>query len=209
MKRTSREWDQWMLGLAGYAATGSKDPSTKVGAVTVSSLDQRKLSLGYNGFPPGIADDGRLEDRAMKYQITRHAEENALSNATFDTRGGTLYCTVHPCVRCTREILMKGIRRVVTRPLPPIVPGRWTEEIPLAQLLLAEAGVEVVVIGEDCGGADKANSEDRKEDGAEARAGDPRGGGPREVLDSKPQEERAVAEGEAGSPGEQLPGYRS
>ncbi len=75
-----------------------------------------------------------------------HAEENALHNATFDVRGGTLYCTRHPCVRCARAIISRRIARVVTGPLPEIEPGRWTEEIPMARDMLAEASVEVVVI---------------------------------------------------------------
>jgi dCMP deaminase len=139
-------WDVRFLALARYVAQWSKDTSTRVGAVVVAADDRRKLAIAYNGFPPGVADTPeRLADRPIKYALMNHAEENALDNATFDVRGGTLYCTIHPCVRCTRAILSRRVARVVTGPLPPVEPGRWTEEIPLAQQLLREAGVEVVI----------------------------------------------------------------
>ena len=141
------DWDRRLLALAQHVSSWSKDPSTKVGAVVIARDDRRKIAFGYNGFGPGIADTSeRLADRQLKYQLMDHAEENALHNATFDVRGGTLYCTRHPCVRCARAIISRRIARVVTGPLPEIEPGRWTEEIPMARDMLAEAGVEVVVI---------------------------------------------------------------
>ena len=140
-------WDRWFLGMAEYASTASKDPSTVVGALVVAADDRRKVAWGYNGFPPGIADTPkRMADRATKYQLINHAEENALVNATFDVRGGTLYCTCHPCVRCARAVISRRIARVVTGPLPVIEMGRWTEEIPMAQEMMREAGVVVDVI---------------------------------------------------------------
>ncbi len=139
-------WDRWFLGMAGYAATASKDPSTRVGAVVVGAGDRRKISIGYNGFPPGVADDDRLYDRPVKYRLTIHAERNALDNATFDVVGGTLYCTAHPCRECAKSIISRRIARVVSPPLPPVEPGRWTEELPESQELLREAGVEVVIV---------------------------------------------------------------
>lgn len=145
-KRSTRWWDHWFFGLAEYTASASKDPSTKVGAVVTGANDRRKVSFGYNGFPPGIADDDRLADREKKYGLVIHAERNALDNATFDVIGGTLYCTVHPCKDCAKSIISRRIRRVVTGPIPKIEPGRWTEEIPGAQELLREAGVEVVIL---------------------------------------------------------------
>ena len=147
MNRSSDWWDQWFMELAFHAATASKDPSTKVGAVIVGAGDRRKISLGYNGFPPGIKDDERMEDRPTKYSLTIHAERNALDNATFDVVGGTLYCTAHPCRECAKSIISRRIARVVTSPIPRIEKGRWTEELPEAQALLVEAKIEVSLIG--------------------------------------------------------------
>jgi dCMP deaminase len=117
-----------------------------VGAVVVARDDRRKISLGYNGFPPNIADDHRLENRAKKYSLTIHAERNALDNATFDVIGGTIYCTSHPCRDCAKSIASRRIARVVCPPLPPIEAGRWTEELPEAQEILWEAGIQVTFI---------------------------------------------------------------
>jgi dCMP deaminase len=105
-------WDQRHMALARFWSQNSKDPSTKVGAVIVGR-DKREVTLGYNGFPPGIADDERLLDRAKKYPIVIHAERNALDNCRFDTKGATLYATLAPCCGCASSIVSKGIRKVV------------------------------------------------------------------------------------------------
>jgi dCMP deaminase len=142
------KWDRWVLGLANYVSTASKDPSTKLGAVVVARDDRRRVAWGYNGFPPGIADDARLDDRGVKYDLIMHAEENALANATFDVVGSTLYCPVPPCRRCARVIAARRVARVVTGPHPAPEPGRWTEEIAPAQALLEEAGIKCDVVEE-------------------------------------------------------------
>lgn len=138
-------WDFWFMGLARYAATASKDPSTKCGTALVG-VDRRNVAIAYNGFPRGIADDERLHDRKTKYKLIMHAERNALDNAQFDVEGSTLYCTLHPCLECAKSIISRRVARVVTGPLPPIEPDRWTAEIPEAQRVLAEAGVRVDVV---------------------------------------------------------------
>ncbi len=146
-KRSIDWWDRWFLGLAAYAATASKDPSTRVGAALVGP-DRRKIALGYNGLPRGLADSPeRLVDRATKYRLTQHAEQNCLDNATFDVSGATLYCTVHPCVRCAVSVISRRVARVVVAgPVPEAEVGRWTEEIPDAQAILREASVAVDVL---------------------------------------------------------------
>jgi dCMP deaminase len=141
-------WDLKFLRLAQHVASWSKDPSTQCGAVVVAANDPRKIALGYNGFPPGIADTKeRLLDRATKYSLMVHAERNALANATFDCTGGTIYCT-HPCLDCAKSIISKRIKRVVCPTPPPAEDGRWTAEIPRARALLDEAGVKVTVVSE-------------------------------------------------------------
>ena len=111
-------WDQRFMQLARFWSQNSKDPSTKVGAVIVGR-DKREDCMGYNGFPPGIADDDRLKERETKYPLMIHAERNALDNARFDTRGATLYATLAPCCGCASSIISKGIKIVVC-PKPDI-----------------------------------------------------------------------------------------
>lgn len=59
-------WDRRFLGLAQHIASWSKDPSTKAGAVIVGE-GREVLSMGYNGFPRGMADHlHRYDDREFK-----------------------------------------------------------------------------------------------------------------------------------------------
>ena len=45
-------WDEYFMGVAYLSAMRSKDPNTQVGACIVG-VDNRILSMGYNGFPMG------------------------------------------------------------------------------------------------------------------------------------------------------------
>ena len=126
----------------------SKDPSTKVGAVLVR--DRRIISTGYNGFPKGITDDGRLNDRSLKYQMVVHAEMNALLHSS-DTIGSTLYMYGFgsaPCGNCTKHLIAAGVRNVVS--LGKLVPPRWAQEISVATEMLDEAGVGLECWNEAC-----------------------------------------------------------
>lgn len=138
----SRSWDQRHMALARFWSENSKDPSTKVGAVIVGR-DKRELCLGYNGFPPGIADDERLLDRSTKYPLMIHAERNVLDNCRFDTRGATLYATLAPCCGCAASIVSMGITRVVC-PEPDLrSPVAKRHGIAAALAILKEGGVAV------------------------------------------------------------------
>ena len=107
-------WDDYFLQIARVAATKSKDPSTKVGAVIVRP-DHSIVSMGYNGFPRGIADTyKRLHDRETKYSLIIHGEMNAILSARESLAGYTLYTVPFmPCDRCFVHVIQAGIRRVV------------------------------------------------------------------------------------------------
>jgi dCMP deaminase len=139
----SAEWDQRFLALAHHIANWSKDPSTKVGAVVVGT-DKTAIALGYNGFPPRIVDDARLRDREKKYTLIVHAEENALANARFDVRGGTLYATHFPCTNCAKTIVARGIHYVAAPKQTADFLSRWGAQIAEAEAMFKEAGVEVI-----------------------------------------------------------------
>lgn len=49
-------WDEYFMGVAQLSGMRSKDPGTQVGACIVSR-ENKILSMGYNGFPNGCADD--------------------------------------------------------------------------------------------------------------------------------------------------------
>lgn len=135
-------WQARYLDLARHVAGWSKDPSTKVGTVIVGR-DRRELCVGYNGFPPGIADtDERLRDKLTKYALTQHAERNALDNARFDLRGGLLATTMHPCSECSKSIISRGIA-VVICPLP-LDREPWRSDAVTAVGMLEEGGVRIL-----------------------------------------------------------------
>ena len=141
----SEKWDRRFLELASHISTWSKDPSTKVGCVVVGE-DREIRSTGFNGFPRGIEDDAeRLEDRAQKYPLICHAEENAIMHAArigISLKSNTAYVTWPPCSRCTRSLIQAGISEVVY-PAGIDIPERWEEDLEIALGMMEEAGISV------------------------------------------------------------------
>lgn len=134
------------MGAADYAATASKDPSTRVGAVLVNA-DRRIIGTGYNGFPAGVADTAdRLNDRPTKYAMTIHAEVNAVLNAVAPTAGATCYVTHPPCANCTGVLIQAGVNRIVTRAPDAGLAERFRESFALAHTMRREASIEYEVI---------------------------------------------------------------
>lgn len=136
------KWEERYLSLAAEVAKWSKDPTTKVGAVVVGS-NRRHIALGFNGFPQGIADDDRLNDRATKHLLTQHAERNCLDNAEFDVRGGILATTKHPCHECAKSIVSRGITTVISP--SGDTEGLWAASSATAAAIFAEAGVTLLI----------------------------------------------------------------
>ena len=131
------------MQLAKEAASWSKDPSTKIGAVCIGSKGQ-VLSTGYNGFPRGIDDSlTRYYDRELKYKMVVHAEMNAIFNATYNgvsLDGSTMYVHGLPvCSDCAKGIIQVGIKRVVMPTQE--VPDHWKESWEFTQGMFKEAGV--------------------------------------------------------------------
>ncbi len=138
------KWDQRYLKLAYEVAQWSKDPSSKIGAVTVGAKGQ-VLSQGFNGFPRGLKDDfTRLHDRETKYKFVVHAEMNTIYNATYNgvsLDGSTLYVYGLPvCSECAKGIIQVGIKRVV---MPKqVMPEKWLNSWLLSMDFFDEAGVD-------------------------------------------------------------------
>jgi dCMP deaminase len=136
-------WDKRYMELACCVASWSKDPSSKIGAVAVNEKGQI-LTTGYNGFPRGIADDERLNDRPTKYKYIVHAEMNAIYNATYNgvsLDGSTMYVAGLPCCsECAKGIIQVGVKRVVMN--GDIYNERWSGSVELTLSMFNEAGVE-------------------------------------------------------------------
>lgn len=102
------------------------------------------MSTGYNGFPKNISDNfERLMDREKKYEITVHAEVNAVTTAALhgvSTEGCNAYVTFSPCSHCAAVLINAGIQEVYVVG-GSIIPDRWLSNFITASNLLAEAGV--------------------------------------------------------------------
>tara|TARA_Y100000593_G_C4247930_1_gene305656 strand:- start:44 stop:508 length:465 start_codon:yes stop_codon:yes gene_type:complete len=134
-------WDKRFLDSAEHTSRWSKDPSTKVGAVIVDE-ERRVVSVGYNGFPKGVDDNCRLDNREEKYKIIVHAECNAVLFAQRNLEGCTIYTyPFMPCPTCAGIIIQSGIERVVSY---ANTNKRWENDFKISRSIFSEAGVRVV-----------------------------------------------------------------
>jgi len=140
------KWTPRHFDTAKHISTWSKDPSKKIGAVAVGK-NQNILATGYNGFPRGIKDDDRLNDRETKYKYVVHGEMNCIYNACLSgisLDGASLYVYGLPvCSECCKGIIQVGIKYVFAK-VPQDLPEHWKESTKLAKAMLKEAGVVYV-----------------------------------------------------------------
>lgn len=119
-------WDEYFMGIAELVRTRSTCLRRKVGAVIV--LDNRILTTGYNGAPPGAKhceEVGCLREQmgipsGERHELCRalHGEQNAVIQAAkygISINGATIYTTTYPCVICTKILISSGIRKIVFR----------------------------------------------------------------------------------------------
>jgi dCMP deaminase len=141
------KWHIRFMKLALEVASWSKDPSTQVGCVLVRN--KKVLSTGYNGLPKNLSDSlDILHDREKKYELTVHAEVNAVTTAALhgiSTEGATAYVTFNPCSRCAAVLINAGVTSVYSYG-GSTIPTRWLENFILASRILAEAGVDYSTI---------------------------------------------------------------
>ena len=97
----------------------------KVGAIVVK--DNRVLSIGYNGMPPGWTNEcenliptgdayGRYEYKTKPEVI--HAEANAIAKLARSNESGldaAMFVTHAPCLDCAKLIYQSGISKVYYR----------------------------------------------------------------------------------------------
>lgn len=111
-----KSWDKYFIDMIPLISSRSKDRSTKVGCVIVGP-DKEIRSTGYNSFPRGMPDDlDKWHERPKKYDVTAHAEVNAIYNLArmgLSAKDCTIYISWFPCCHCTLGILQSGIREIV------------------------------------------------------------------------------------------------
>lgn len=145
---TRPNWDEFFFDLAKQYARRSTCPSRKVGAIIIDPESKTFIAAGYNGAPRGTQHCGDAcasRESGKSYGKCRavHAELNAILNAAFvgvSTKNKEMYLTTTPCVFCSRTLINAGIKKVYALTYYPH---------PEALALLAEGGVEVIVVNGD------------------------------------------------------------
>lgn len=144
---TINKWDLRYIGMAGYSASFSKDPSTKTGAV-IARPDHSPVSFGFNGFPACMPDSPELyANREEKYSRIVHCEINAQLFAREPLKGYTLYTWPFlSCDRCCVQMLQAGITRFVA--LAPTQDGlsRWGAAFEKTKKYILESGAEFLEV---------------------------------------------------------------
>lgn len=141
-------WHKTFMDIALILSERSTCLRRKVGAVLVDK-NNRVLSVGYNGAPPGQTHCEKLGclreelniPSGERQEICRavHAEANALLWARKPDEPGaaTLYVTAQPCSFCARLIATSpiGIKRIIYK-------GNYPDKF--AVQILKEAGIELI-----------------------------------------------------------------
>lgn len=139
MQTKSEKADGLYMRFAVETAKQSYAIRAKVGCVVIK--DDRVLSIGYNGTPPGFPNECEKDGITIPEVI--HAEQNAIYKMARDgaaAKDSTIYVTLSPCYECAKAIITSGIKRLVYleayRDLRPVE-------------FLQDRGVEVVNISLD------------------------------------------------------------
>ena len=111
--------DTTMMAIAEMLSKRSTCLKAAVGCV-LTDVHGRILATGYNGVARGQphCNEGHpctghdLPPGSESCQAV-HAEVNALMQCKNVDAINTVYCTMEPCFRCTKELLNTGARRVV------------------------------------------------------------------------------------------------
>ena len=139
-------WDEFFMRHVYLAASKSKDPSTKIGAILVRN--GIIISEGFNGFSRGVKDTPvRYLDKTTKYKYVVHAECNAILNAARNgicTDKSILYTNCIPCENCGKTIIQAGIVEVIIhKQYPPFPSPVWKESIETTKIMFGESKVKI------------------------------------------------------------------
>jgi len=143
-------WDEYFIGLMQEVAKRATCDRGKSGSLIVR--DNRILSTGYVGSPPGLPhcdeaghlmkkmvdEDGTVREHCVR---TIHAEQNAILQAAKygpSIEGATIYCKMEPCRVCAMMIISTGIKRVVCM--------RKYHAAQESREMFKKSGVELVVL---------------------------------------------------------------
>ena len=149
------DWNEYFMRHVYLAASKSKDPKTKIGAVLIR--EKNIIATGYNGFPVGVSDlPERYGDRETKYKFVCHAEANAvLASAKFgiSTQSSTLYSQGVPCHECAKTLIQAGISSIfIHKQWPNLIHvDAWVKSIELSYVMFSEAGISLFCVDKELG----------------------------------------------------------
>jgi len=141
-------WDDYFLKIVEAVSLRATCNRGKTGCVITKN--NRILVSGYPGAPSGIPscdevghmlekvihEDGTISEHCHR---TVHAEFNGILQAArvgVSLEGGTLYCSMTPCMRCAMAIIQVGIKRVVCQ-------GKYHQG-KISEDLFKQANIEIV-----------------------------------------------------------------
>ena len=110
----------YFMAIAEQTAKLSTAKRLQVGSIIVK--DDRIISIGYNGMPPGWTNDCEyLQHRIAQEPLLKtkpeviHAEANAIAKLAKSSEAGdgsTMFLTHSPCIDCAKQIFTAGIKKV-------------------------------------------------------------------------------------------------
>lgn len=147
-------WHSYFFEIINIIAKKSKDPSTKVGCVIVSDINEI-VSSGFNGFPRGVNDKLKNRyERETKLLLTEHAERNAIYAAArrgIPLQNCRMYIDWYPCADCMRGIIQSGINNIYINGDSQSYQDtellrRWKKHITASLLMAEEANINIYII---------------------------------------------------------------
>lgn len=106
--------DEYFMAIAHQVATRSTCLDKQVGCVLVDTSDHI-IATGYNGAPSGFPHCVNCTVNQYNNKmlcVSAHAEQNAMLMCD-TTKIACCYCTLEPCIVCTRMLMNTSCRRVV------------------------------------------------------------------------------------------------
>lgn len=104
--------DSFYMRLAVDVSDFSYCKRKKVGSVFVK---EDVILIGYNGTVSGAPNNCEDENGETLREVL-HSESNVLAkvmNSPLTSTGGTIYCTLSPCVNCAKMMVQARIKRFV------------------------------------------------------------------------------------------------
>lgn len=143
-------WDEFFMRHVYLAASKSKDPRTKIGAILVK--DGVIISEGFNGFARKVKDlPSRYFNKEIKYKFICHGEHNSVLNAARrgeSTLDSICYTQGIPCNSCAIALIQAGIKEIVIHNQWPEMNQKWKESIKISKVMFKEAGVKIRIYNE-------------------------------------------------------------